>query len=391
MGQSQGRGLNFRLKDLYSQNIRCTFSNFKLGQTATGNSTLIDPQRKTLMLTVPRLKRLNPPGQIVCATNGDMLRGDLLALDGQSIRFRANQEDQRFPRGVVESIVWLHAEHLAKPNRKNDDANAQAEPIVNTKNENDEQERGQQQVQILMSGNRRMTARLHAWKDDVLSGQSTTLGHCKVPLDQIYELRMGSYAEEATDVPYADWVAKLAPEPKMETGGAGGSSEMLFGDSSPLIGTTPKSFTAKMIDGEKVTLSSLEGRVVVLDFWATWCSPCVQALPGIIKTVNAYPEDEVAFLAINQREGAETVRQFMSARNLEFPVALDSGEIGKQLSLESLPLTILIDTQGKVAFVKIGTGQNDEANLKAAIDQLLTGEISSQPEPPKPKEPTGDL
>ena len=177
----------------------------------------------------------------------------------------------------------------------------------------------------------------------------------------------------------------------METGGAGGSSEMLFGDSSPLIGTTPKSFTAKMIDGEKVTLSSLEGRVVVLDFWATWCSPCVQALPGIIKTVNAYPEDEVAFLAINQREGAETVRQFMSARNLEFPVALDSGEIGKQLSLESLPLTILIDTQGKVAFVKTGTGQNDEANLKAAIDQLLTGEISSQPEPPKPKEPTGDL
>ena len=386
MGQSQGRGLKFRLKDLYSQNIRCTFSNFKLGQTATGNSSLVDPERKTLMLTVPRLKRLNPPGQIVCATNGDMLRGDLLAMDGQSVRFRANQEDQRFPRGVVESIVWLHADHLAKRDKKGDDAN---EPVAQAKSKTNGQESGQQQVQILMSGNRRMTARLDAWKDDVLSGQSTTLGQCKVPIDQIYELRMGSYAEEATDVPYADWVAKLAPEPKMEAGGSGGSSGMLFGDSSPLIGTTPKSFTAKMIDGEKVTLSSLKGKVVVLDFWATWCGPCVQALPGVIKTVNAYPKDKVAFLALNQEEGAETVRQFMSARNLEFPVALDSGTIGKQFSLESLPLTVLIDPQGKVAFVKTGAGPNDEAKLKAAIDQLLAGESTSQPEPPE--QPTGDL
>ena len=115
----------------------------------------------------------------------------------------------------------------------------------------------------------------------------------------------------------------------------------------------------------------------------------MQALPGVIETVNAYPKDEVAFLALNQEEGAETVRQFMSARNLEFPVALDSGAIGKQFSLESLPLTILIDPQGKVAFVKIGAGANDKAKLKAEIDQLLAGESTSQPEPPE--QPTGDL
>jgi len=115
----------------------------------------------------------------------------------------------------------------------------------------------------------------------------------------------------------------------------------------------------------------------------------VQALPGVIETVGAYPEDKVAFLAINQEEGAKTVSKFMTARNLDFPVALDSGSIGKQFSLESLPLTIVIDAQGKVAFVKIGAGANDEAKLKAAIDQLLTGD--SAPEPEAPEEPAGDL
>jgi len=200
---------------------------------------------------------------------------------------------------------------------------------------------------------------------------------------------MGSYAKDARDVPYADWVAELAPEPKMETGGPGGTGGRLFGESSPLIGTKPKSFTAKMIDGEKVTLSSLKGKVVVLDFWATWCGPCVQALPKIVETVNAYPQDQVAFLALNQEEGAATVRKFMKARNLDFPVVLDSGAIGKQFSLESLPLTIVIDAQGQVAFVKTGAGPNDEVKLKAAIDQLLNGEDTSQTQPPQ--EPVGDL
>ncbi len=379
MGQSTGRGLKFTLKDLYSQDIRCTFSNFKLRQSASGNSTHVDPHRKNLMLTVPRLKRLNPPGQIVCATNGDMLRGDLLAMDGQSVRFRANHEDQRFSRNIVESIVWLHAEGLAKRQKKSDATEEKNEAAENGPTASSDKP-DNQQVQILMSGNRRMTARIEAWKDDTLFGQSTTLGQCQVPMDQIYELRMGSYAKEANDVPYADWIATLAPEPKMEATAPDGSSGMLFGESSPLIGTAPKSFTATMIDGKKITLKSLKGKVVVLDFWATWCGPCVQALPAVIETVNAYPADKVAFLTLNQEEGVKTVRQFMTARNLEFPVALDSGAIGKQFALESLPLTIIIDADGMVAFVKTGSGRNDEAKLKAAIDHLLSGEVPESPE-----------
>lgn len=405
MGQNQGRGIRFRLKDLYSQNMRCDFSNFKLGEASSGSSTMIDSERKALLLTIPRLKRLNPPRQIVCATNGDMLRGDLLAIDGQSVKFRANHEDQRFPRAVVDSIVWLHADHLTgKENRSHDSAPAKDrsdETVAETDSESTA--RGDKrdalpQVQILMSGNRRMTAEMEAWKDGVLLGRSETLGQCQVPLDEIYELRMGSFAVQATDVPYADWIAELAPEPKMDGGGRSGEDGILFGELSPLIGTQAKPFKAKTLDGKEVSLASLQGgaggapgKVVVLDFWATWCGPCVKALPGVVETVNAFPQDKVAFLAINQEEGGDTIRKFMQTRDLDFPVALDPGTVGTKFSLEMIPLTIVIDPKGKIAFVKTG-GNNDHSKLKTAIEHLLsgkrrTGDIANQP----PEKPAGDL
>ena len=369
--QNQGRGVYFRLNDLYQQKIRCSLSNFKLSKSQAGGSQLMDPDRRDMMLTLPRLKKLNPPRHVLCATNGDMLRGDLLKMDDQFVRFRSSQEEQRFARSVAGSLVWLHAEHLAQSGDEDTDDKTDAEPKEAVAVTKVTETPSRQTVQILMQGNRRMTAMLEAWEDDTLAGQSDVLGSCRVPIEQIYELRLGSYAEEAVDVPYSDWQAKLAPQPNMEDGGGRDGETMLFGGTSPLIGTTPESFTAKMLDDTSVKLSSLRGKVVVLDFWATWCGPCVQALPGIKKVIDSFPADDVAFLAINQEEGVSTVQNFLESRKLELPVALDSGKIGEQFDLESLPLTVVIDRAGKIAFVKIGSSPKDDEKLTAAIKQLL--------------------
>ena len=85
----------------------------------------------------------------------------------------------------------------------------------------------------------------------------------------------------------------------------------------------------------------------------------------------AYASDQVTLLALNQEEDSETIKSFLESHDLDFPVALDSGPIGKQFHVESIPLTVIIDQAGKVAFVNVGSGNALEEKLKAAIDQLL--------------------
>ena len=405
-GSNRGRGVQFKLNDMHRQNISCTLSDFKLVFSDSGNGGLVDPERKELLLTIPRLKKRNPPKQIMCATNTDMLRGELVSMDEQFVMFRANNEIQRFPKDIVTSIVWLHADHLANDPKVVSEITAEpdagfGEPTIESDSgasvartetsslSNDDEEAatssiatsslGRQTAQVLMQGGRRMTSTLESWSGDSLLGQSVALGHCHIPLDQIYELRFGAFASRATDVPYSDWVASLAPAPKLEAG-AGGEpgSTYAFGSSSPLIGTTPQSFTAEMVSGEKYSLKSDLGKVVVLDFWATWCSPCVQALPKIQRTIAQYPPDQVAFVAVNQEEDLEKIKAFLESRELKIPVALDSGEIGRQFRVDSLPQTVIIDQDGNIAFVKVGNSSDLEKKLKSAIDLLLADDDGSK-------------
>ncbi len=372
---NRGRGIMFKLVDMYQQKIKCDVSNFKLMSTSTSNSAVVDSEQKKLLLTIPRLKRLNPPKQILCANNLDMLRGELVSMDDEHIFFRTNNEVKRFAREIVSSIVWLHAEGLAKSEFAADEVKTTtdtSEIKTETSNAALVTQTKEQTVQVLMRGNRRMTTTLDSWSDEKLSGESQALGPCEIPFDQIYELRFGSFATKATDIAYSDWVAELAPSPKMETGSGGQSgSGLAFGSSSPLIGTVPKPFVVETAEGQKFSLKDEFGKVVVLDFWATWCGPCVQALPKIQETVAKYSSEEVVLLAVNQEETIEQIRTFLESRNLEIPVGLDKGEIGRQFDVDSLPQTVIINPEGVIAFVKVGNSNDLEETLTAAIDQLL--------------------
>lgn len=406
---NRGPGVQFKLIDLYQQGIKCKLKNFKLIFSNQGGSSLIDPHRKEIVLTIPRLKKTRPPKHVLCATNGDMLRGRLVSMDKQFVMFESGLDVQRFPSDIVKSLVWLDTSVLnIKPDAL---STATAEELAGAPPQDDYDRRvagvektraaelqpnaseaasakADQVVQVLLHGDRRMTSTLQSWADGNLSGDSTVLGRCQVPYDQIYELRFGSFATEAKDVPYSDWVVKLAPAPKMDAGPGG--APLAFGQESPLIGTQPKSFTLNMLDGSRFELGKQRGKVVVLDFWATWCGPCVQALPKMVETLAEYNADAVVFVAVNQEEGEEQIRSFLENRNLEFPVALDPGKVGRQFDVNAIPQTVIIDQTGKVAFVSVGNSADLESKLKAAIDGLLEdampkdglpGDIDAEPEP----------
>lgn len=363
----KGSAVSFNLSNM-NGNARpqVTISNIAIDQDASGATPIfIDEEKKAQLLTIPRLRKDNPPKHILCARNSDFLRGELTSMDGQRIRFQSRLDDFTFDREVVSSIVWLHAK---TPNqlKREKEAAEEAKTEVNVEAETESQV---QVVQIIMNGGQRLTVDAKLWSDTTFNGISRTLGACSIPIDDIRELRLGKSATEATDVAYADWTPKAALEPQMDDGS--GSDASTFGKTSPLIGKKAEDFTMKMLDGSTFKLSEQRGKVIVLDFWATWCGPCVRALPDMIRATDRFDPDKVVFIAVNQLEEPELIKLFVKRREMDMKVGLDNGDIGDMFEVTSIPQTVIIDRDGTIAFLKVGSEADLESKMGKAIDDVL--------------------
>jgi len=131
-------------------------------------------------------------------------------------------------------------------------------------------------------------------------------------------------------------------------------------------------FSLPTLKGAPVSLSSLRGKVVLLDFWAQWCEPCKQELPELQKLQQAYAGKNVVVVGVNldkQRDNAERLAQKLG---LTFPVALDpSGGVAGTYDLPKMPTSFVIDQKGLVRFVHEGfEGPKDVERFKQELDQL---------------------
>jgi len=144
-------------------------------------------------------------------------------------------------------------------------------------------------------------------------------------------------------------------------------------------------FTLKKLDGGTVTLSALRGKVVVLDFWATWCGPCQASFPFLQKVYEKYKDNpDVVILAMDTwervkadaREGV--VRKFIENHGYTFPVVFDDNEVEKY-GVEGIPTKFLIDKKGMIQFKDVGfyTGEEMVDALEIAFDILLSDEFYS--------------
>lgn len=144
----------------------------------------------------------------------------------------------------------------------------------------------------------------------------------------------------------------------------------------PLLGQPAPEFTLVNLDGEETPIAkSLGKEVIVLDFWATWCGPCVMALPVLTEVTGEFAEQGVKFYAVNQQEDADTVKTFLTDKGLTPPVLLDTeGEVGNKYSVEGLPTSVIIGKDGKVQVVHVGFGGNLKKKLSAELTSLVAGE-----------------
>jgi peroxiredoxin len=121
------------------------------------------------------------------------------------------------------------------------------------------------------------------------------------------------------------------------------------------VGNLAPDFTAKTEAGEEVTLSALRGKVVLLNFWATWCGPCVIEMPAIQREYQRRAQDGFVVLAINNRETAAEIAPFRERFALTFPIVLDPrGELQEQYTVVSYPSSLFLDQQGVIVARHLG-------------------------------------
>ena len=141
----------------------------------------------------------------------------------------------------------------------------------------------------------------------------------------------------------------------------------------PTIGKAAPDFTLKTLaDSREVSLSSLKGKVVVLDFWATWCAPCIAGLPTMDEVTGRFKDRGVEFFAVDLREGTERVQKFMDGKKWDFTVLMDEqGGVAREFGVGGIPHSVLIDREGVIRHVHIGFGGKDE--LERQLTEELTG------------------
>ncbi len=138
----------------------------------------------------------------------------------------------------------------------------------------------------------------------------------------------------------------------------------------PEAGLVAYDFTLETLDGEKITLSDLRGKPVMLNFWATWCAPCRFEIPYMIAAYEEYQDDGLQVLAVNLREEAGAVRRYAERAGMNFTIALDSqGEIGAAYFVRAIPTSLFIDQEGVIQAVHRGT-LSEEA-LRGYLATLL--------------------
>ncbi|MFQ3597515.1 MAG: TlpA disulfide reductase family protein [Chloroherpetonaceae bacterium] len=132
-------------------------------------------------------------------------------------------------------------------------------------------------------------------------------------------------------------------------------------------------FSIQTIDGKTLSLSDLNGKGVIVNFWATWCPPCRAEIPHMIELQKEY-KDRFTFIGIAINDQEEKVSAFVSQKGMNYPIAMDNGLsaiYGKliQGGLESVPTSFVIDKNGKV--IEVIVGMADKVRFERAIQSSL--------------------
>lgn len=166
---------------------------------------------------------------------------------------------------------------------------------------------------------------------------------------------------------YTQYVA-IAGSPEQEL-------ERLFGDMGVLKmphATRPLEIQLKDITGNRVSLSDFRGKIVFLNFWATWCPTCVVEMPAMEKLHRRFKDQNFAMIAVNLQESEAQVKSFFEKFKLSFTALLDSsGEVASGLAVSALPTTFVLDKKGRILGMALGPREWDHQASTELFEFLI--------------------
>jgi peroxiredoxin len=129
----------------------------------------------------------------------------------------------------------------------------------------------------------------------------------------------------------------------------------------------------KSLTGDTATLASYKGKVVLVDFWATWCAPCVKTMPDVQKLHGQYGAKGFTAVGVSVDEGgAKTVKRFLDKRKFTYPMLLDAeGKASERFGVRAIPALFLLDRDGNI--VRQWTGSVDKETVEKAVVEALGG------------------
>jgi thiol-disulfide isomerase/thioredoxin len=193
----------------------------------------------------------------------------------------------------------------------------------------------------------------------------------------------------AVVVPPAAAPSASAQQRLAQSGGAPAAPEGPFAEdftfSDPPV--PAPSLVFQGLEGGETTLTAFRGKVVLVNFWATWCAPCVREMPSLQRLHDALAGEGFAVLAVSEdRGGAGVVAPFLARLDLQrLPVYLDpKGRLARAFALKGLPTSFVIDRQGRVVAGLVGPAEWDSAAAKAFMRHYLDQPGPDQPGPDQP-------
>lgn len=129
-------------------------------------------------------------------------------------------------------------------------------------------------------------------------------------------------------------------------------------------------FSLPSLDGETVTLSELKGKVVLVDFWTTWCPPCKNSIPHLIYLYEKYKDQGFIVLGIGL-EDKEPLEKFTAEYKITYPILLGTRDVAQTYGVQAIPKSIFIDRKGAIRKVQTGFAPELAPVFESFVDSLL--------------------